>query len=301
MRVQDLFADKVTGAWVIATDAEIGRADVVRRVEALRHVVPSLRVMRAANVRVEGVSIPVGNRTAFNLAVGRRHCYMEAATPAEVGIMDSHIRVWREAAAAAGTSPAGWTLVFESDATPSPTGFKAAAADAPIADGPDAATAPCMVLLGFHNTQPPFRGRGTPTAPTRHATVLAANIWLGQHAYAVRNRDAQALIDAVLPMDSLTDTAVGIARALGTIPPVWTVRRSVFTQPLLSPSGNMHGWHLKTLVPANDALVIVLAIVPWAVVAVLGVALALAVAQRRTSARGRLPGRTQPKSGPVMV
>jgi hypothetical protein len=278
-RVQDLFADPVTDAWVIATDGEVARKDVVERIAALRRAVPNLQVLRAADVRREGVSIPLGRRTAYNVRTRRRHCYMEAATPAEVGIMDSHIRAWRAAAAAAAEHPTGWTLVFESDATLSPKGFARAASDAPIGSGP------CMVLLGTHVSVPAYAGRGTPAAPGRHATVLATKVWLGQHAYAVRNADAQALIDAVLPMDSLTDAALAIAVRLGTVPPVWAMRRCVFTQPLVSPSGNMHGWHLKTLVPDDDGVVTILAIVPWAIVAVLGVALALVVDRRRRVAQ----------------
>lgn len=266
--LQRLFADPITSAHYIATPKEQKRPDVQSNLAALRAVVPNLQVLTAADVASAGVSYPVSHTVRYNVLKHEKHSRMDVATIGELGCADSHIRAWRTAAADPNLD--GWTVVFEADAVPVPGILETVQrTDAPITSADPVGFA----LLG-HGMNKPFGRDGGVPIPGHTAWVGVNAMWNGAHAYAIRNRDAETYLNALLPLCAVLDFGLWAAIALGDVPPVWTLVRSAFIQPELSwDVFGMHGVHLKCYLPADNGTVFAVAIMPWIIVLVMCIAL----------------------------
>ena len=174
--------------------------------------------------------------------------------------------------------------MFESDACISAAALEdLATAEAPVTDDDDVS----VISLGMAHWIIPVK-----TAPVagRHKlyTVLHEPL-AGTHGYLLRNRCAQALIDAVLPLEVHVDGAMIIAAELGLVPPVWVAQPAVAYQLPTLNTTIQRDRSFKAILPSNNAQLVPMFVVPCvvAVVAVIALAVVLATHVRRSKCTGK--------------
>lgn len=263
-------ARAVTNTWIVAMDRELVDDRKVKLMARVRTVFPAARVFPATDVGVHDASIAVSPRARLGVRTSRRDSYFDIASAGAIGCADSHIRIWRRAAA---SPPDEWTLVFEADACVSSAALQdLAAAEVPVTDADDVS----VISLGMAHWIIPVKTAPVPGRTKLH-TVLHEPL-AGTHGYLLRNRCAQALLDAVLPLEVHVDGAMIIAAELGLVPPIWVAYPAVaFQQPTLS-STIQSDHSFKAILPSNNAQLVPMFVVPCVIALVAVIALAVVLA-----------------------
>jgi hypothetical protein len=251
----------LTHAYWIATTKEVNNAKKLRGFEILRKQLPQLELLcaRPMVMNQDPPSAKFTPRVWWNIARGARDASMDIATLGAVGCADSHIHAL-ELCSTQGmrANPNGWSLIFESDANPSAQGLGALAGDVPMDTFEEDATVG-MIVLGFGGKR--AKMHSIPHRPSS-AMGLPASPWFGTHALLVRNRLAQAMIDALLPLDAQYDAALSILACLHRGPAIWAVRTNAYWSTLSISSSTQTNWSFKAALPSDNTAMLSIVLVP---------------------------------------
>lgn len=269
--MHSIFPTELTAAYVIATPKELTSTKSLRVIDNLKKVVPNLQIFRARDIHKDGPSISVSPCVWHNIKHKRKHWHSDVSTYGELGCADSHAELWRRASK--DPNPDGWTLIFEADAVPTSYLKRLMAKDKPAWPALDDCSG---VLLGSTIMMPYTYG----ARAVSNDVYVVNQRFCGTHAYAVRNKNASALLAAVLPLDTAVDTGMAIANKMGTIPTLWTTKHSAFRQPFAEV---IHSVHLKSYLSENDGAVLASILVPWTLVLAAVIALIVMGVRRARS------------------
>jgi hypothetical protein len=268
-----MFHTPVTGAYIIATEKEAGSQLFKARFSTLNRYAPTLQVFQARNVAKDGITYPLTLRTKLTTTTKSKHCVADISSAGELGCADSHVTLWRRAAAH--PNPEGWTLIFEADVRPNILVLPSALPSWSTSEkGGDCSA--CLILLGYEFLKAQFDNRSVGTG---FVLKTKASQFYGTHAYAVRNKHAAALLAACLPLDMQIDTSIDVAHRHSRIPPIWLASRRLFRQPM--GAINIHKIHLKAFLPTNTTALFFTIVLPWAVVIALAITTAVLAARQR--------------------
>lgn len=272
--LQQILPNPITSAHIIATEKELQSPEVQHRIGVLKKIEPSLQVFQARNIAQHGATVPTTLRLQYNMKRKQKDTIMDISSIGELGCADSHIQLWR--AAASSGNPDGWTLIFEADANPDWRALRRAVSDGALPKDDNC----CVVFLGYNPLLPGYNAK----ARRVHKNAVELNSSFAcTHAYAVRNKYAKQLTDAVLPLDSQIDQAMYLAWKLDKIPSMWMMKPMLFKQPVAALA--IHDVHLKAMLPSDNVSITFIVIVPWMVLVALAVAVTVLAMQMRNKTR----------------